>query len=213
MVLAAPDQLGYPALAGIIFAECAGLPVPGETALIVAGGLAAAGKLSLPIVVLVAAVAATVGDTMGYWIGRRGGRALLLRDGRGARHRRAALARADRFVARYGVGAVFLARWIAGARYAGALLAGASRMPWPRFAVANVLGALAWAAGVATVARAAGAEGSLLLAGAALAAGAAGVAFASVRRRLSRRPVSPGGGTAPARTASRAAPAAGPRAT
>src|SRR3954451_21489947 len=76
-----PDHVGYPALAAIVFAECAGLPIPGETALIVAAGLAAAGQLSLPAVILVAAAAAACGDTLGYWIGRRGGRPLLLRDG------------------------------------------------------------------------------------------------------------------------------------
>jgi hypothetical protein len=75
MFLPVPSQIGYIALAGLILGESAGLPLPGETALITAGGLVAAGRLALPIVILVGALAAIVGDTIGYWLGRRGGRA------------------------------------------------------------------------------------------------------------------------------------------
>ncbi|MEA2254461.1 MAG: hypothetical protein QOG35_506, partial [Solirubrobacteraceae bacterium] len=83
MVIPVPSQIGYAALAGLILGESAGLPLPGETALITAGGLVAAGHLSLPLVIAVAAAAAIAGDTMGYVLGRRGGRALLMRDGFG----------------------------------------------------------------------------------------------------------------------------------
>jgi membrane protein DedA with SNARE-associated domain len=184
-----PD-LGYPAVAGLIFGECAGLPIPGETALIVAGGLAASGRLSLPIVVLIAALAATLGATLGYWIGRRRGRALLLRDGRGAVHRRAAAARGDRFFARYGSGAVFLGRFIPGVRYVGALMAGASRMPWRRFAVANAAGAVLWALTIATLSDLLGSTASIVLAGTGLAFGAAALALAFLQQRR-RAPVAP----------------------
>src|SRR3954453_3348280 len=138
-MLPLPDQLGYPALAALVFGESAGLPIPGETALIIAGGLAAAGHLSLGPVIGVGAAGAVLGDNLGYWLGRRGGRNLLLRDGHGARHRRAAVARADGFFARYGSGAVFAGRWIVGVRYLAALMAGATRMPYRRFLVANAL--------------------------------------------------------------------------
>lgn len=187
MLFAIPAQIGYPALGGLIFGECAGLPIPGETALIVAGGLAAAGHLSLPLVILVAAVAATLGDTLGYWIGRRGGRNLLLRDGRWAAHRRRAIGRADRFFERYGTAAVFLGRFVPGVRYLGALVAGATRMPWPRFAVANALGAAAWAAAMASLASAAGPQGALMLASTGLIVGAIALAVTAVRRRRRSR--------------------------
>lgn len=172
MLLSVGAQLGYSTLAALILGESAGLPLPGETALIAAGGLAAAGQLSLAAVIAVAAGAAILGDTAGYWIGRRGGRALLLRDGIGAAHRRHALARADRFFARYGAATVFFGRWVPGVRVVAALTAGASRMPWRRFAIANASGALAWAATVATLAALAGPIGSLMLAAAGLALGA-----------------------------------------
>ncbi|MDX6730757.1 MAG: hypothetical protein QOC54_705, partial [Baekduia sp.] len=74
MLLPVPSQVGYLALGALILGESAGLPLPGETALITAGGLVAAGHLSLVLVILVGALAAITGDTMGYWIGRRGGR-------------------------------------------------------------------------------------------------------------------------------------------
>jgi membrane protein DedA with SNARE-associated domain len=176
------DQVGYPALAALIFGESAGLPIPGETALILAGGLAASGRLSLALVVAVASAAAVLGDNLGYWLGRRGGRSLLLRDGHGARHRRAGVARADRFFARHGAGAVFLARWVVGVRYLAALLAGATRMHYRSFLVANALGAIAWAASVATAARLAGPSGSLLLVTGGIVVGAISLLVARVRR-------------------------------
>jgi undecaprenyl-diphosphatase len=172
MFLPVPSQIGYVALGGLILGESAGLPLPGETALITAGGLVAAGHLLLPVVILVAAAAAITGDTIGYWIGRRGGRALLLRDGLGATHRRHAVRRADRFFDRYGAATVFFGRWVPGVRIVAAVMAGAAGMSWPRFAVANAAGAFAWAATVATLAVLAGPTGSLLLAAGGLGLGA-----------------------------------------
>jgi undecaprenyl-diphosphatase len=178
MLLPVPSQIGYVALAGLILGESAGLPLPGETALITASGLVAAGHLSLPLVIVVAAAAAITGDTIGYWVGRRGGRALLLRDGPAAVHRRHAVQRADRFFARYGATTVFFGRWIPGVRIVAAVMAGASRMPWPRFAVANAAGAIAWAATFATLATLAGPTGALFLAAAGLGLGAITFAIA-----------------------------------
>jgi undecaprenyl-diphosphatase len=172
MLLPVPSQIGYAALGAMILGESAGLPIPGETALITAGGLVAAGHLSLPLVILVATLAAIVGDTIGYWVGRRGGRRLLLRDGFGATHRRHAVRRADRFFARYGAATVFFGRWVPGVRIVAAVMAGASRMPWPRFAAANAAGALAWATTVSTLAVLAGPTGAAFLAAGGLALGA-----------------------------------------
>jgi undecaprenyl-diphosphatase len=186
MFLAIPSQIGYVALGGLILGESAGLPLPGETALITAGGLVAAGHLSLPLVIVVAALAAITGDTVGYWLGRRGGRALLMRDGFGATHRRHAVRRADRFFDRYGAATVFFGRWVPGVRIVAAVMAGAARMPWPRFAAANATGALAWAATVATLAMLVGPAGAALLAVGGLGLGALTLAAAwwSHRRSL-----------------------------
>jgi membrane protein DedA with SNARE-associated domain len=188
MLLSVPAQLGYPALAALILGESAGLPLPGETALITAGGLVAAGHLALPVVIVVAAIAAIIGDTVGYWVGRRGGRAVLVRDGFGATHRRDAVRRADTFFARYGTATVFFGRWVPGVRVVAALMAGATQMPWRRFAVANAAGAFAWATTIALLAMLAGPTGSLLLAAGGLTLGAITLALGWWRHRRTPRP-------------------------
>jgi membrane protein DedA with SNARE-associated domain len=188
MLAPVPEELGYPALAGLVLGESAGLPLPGETALLTAGGLVAAGRLSLPLVIVVAAVSAIVGDTIGYWVGRRGGRAFLLRDGFGEVHRRQAVARADWFFARFGVATVFIGRWVPAVRVVAAVMAGAARMPWPRFAVANATGAFAWASTVATFAMLVGPTGSLAIAACGLTLGGISLAVAWWRHRRAARP-------------------------
>lgn len=188
MLVSLPAALGYPALGALILGESAGLPLPGETALITAGGLAAGGHLSLPLVVLVAAATAIVGDTIGYALGRRRGRALLLRDGFMAGHRRHAVALADRFFASHGTAAVFFGRWVPGVRVVGAVMAGATRMPWRRFALANALGAVAWATTVAGLAALLGPAGAGAMAATGLAVGAAGTLTLWWRARGARRP-------------------------
>jgi membrane protein DedA with SNARE-associated domain len=187
MLVAVPSQVGYAMLAALIFGESAGLPIPGETALIVAGGLNATGHLSLPLVIAIATVAAIAGDTLGYWLGRRGGRAFLTRDGFGASHRRRALAHADKHFARHGAITVFIGRWIPGLRYMAALVAGATRMPWRRFALANAAGALVWAGAVATLARLAGPVGSLAFSVGGLAFGGAMLLLSRRQQRRERR--------------------------
>lgn len=187
MLISVPTQIGYVALAGFVFAESAGVPVPGETALLAAGLLARSGQLSLPIVIAVAAVAAILGDNLGYILGRRGGRALLLRDGRFGRHRRKAVAAGDRFFARHGAKTVFFGRWVSGVRIVAAVLAGATAMPWRRFIVYNALGAISWAATLATIAFFAGPVGVAIAYGAGVAAAGGGALLATVRRSLRRR--------------------------
>ncbi len=163
MFVSVSPSIGLPALFALILGESAGLPLPGETALIASGGLAADGQVALPAVIAVAATAAIIGDMIGYWIGRRGGRKLLLRDGRFANHRRAGVAKADRYFEKYGVITVFFARFIPGVRVVGALTAGATEMRWRSFAIANALGCITWAATVSSVAYAAGPAGALIL--------------------------------------------------
>ncbi len=163
MFVSVSPSIGLPALFALILGESAGLPLPGETALIASGGLAADGQVALPAVIAVAATAAIIGDMIGYWVGRRGGRKLLLRDGRFASHRRAGVAKADRYFEKYGIVTVFFARFIPGVRVVGALTAGATEMRWRSFAIANALGCVTWATTVSTVAYAAGPAGAVAL--------------------------------------------------
>lgn len=187
MLFTVPAHFGYPVLGALILGESAGLPLPGETALLTAAGLASAGHLALPVVIAVAAGAAIVGDTIGYWLGRRRGRAFLLRDGFLAGHRRHAVQSADRFFARYGTATVFFGRWVPGLRVVAAVMAGATRMPWRSFAVANALGAVAWASTVAGTAFLLGPTGTAVMAAGGLALGAGAAATGWWRRRRTRR--------------------------
>ena len=137
--------------------------IPGETALIVAAALASRGKLSLPVVIGVAAGAAIIGDNVGYLIGRRGLRWVVSRPGRFAAHRRRLIERGEEFFARWGAAAVFFGRWLPGLRVITSWLAGANRMPWPRFLFWNALGGIAWACTIGSLAYVLGstASGSL----------------------------------------------------
>jgi undecaprenyl-diphosphatase len=96
-------------------------------------------------VIATGALAAILGDNIGYIIGHRGGRALLLKYGHRFFVTPKTVEKAERFFERHGPKAVFLARFVTGLQTVGALLAGASRMHWRTFFVWNLLGALAWA--------------------------------------------------------------------
>jgi undecaprenyl-diphosphatase len=158
-----PAGIGYPLLFALVAAESAGALVPGETSLIVAAALAGRGQLSLPLVIVVAASAAIVGDNAGYLIGRGGLRRIAERPGRWAARRRVLLERGQVFFARRGSAAVFFGRWLPGLRVVTSWLAGANRMPWPRFLVWNALGGIAWATTIGSIAYVLGrsASGSL----------------------------------------------------
>ena len=135
-----------------ILGESAGIPLPGETVLL-AGGLAASkGILSLPLVILVGASAAIVGDNLGYLVGRAGGRPLLFRYGRVLHVKDRQLAILDSFFERHGPKTVFFGRWVIFLRVWAALFAGASRMHWRQFGFWNALGGLAWATTMGTLA-------------------------------------------------------------
>jgi membrane-associated protein len=155
-LLSVPAHLGYVALAALVGFESAGVPVPGETALIAAGLLAHDGQLNVVLVILIAATAAIVGDNVGYLIGRHGGRRLLERPGLGERHRLAIIAKGEPFFERHGPKAVFLGRWVAGLRIAAAWLAGITQMRWRTFFFWNALGGIAWATSVGLAAYLAG---------------------------------------------------------
>jgi membrane protein DedA with SNARE-associated domain len=151
-ILNLTTQLGYPLLGVAVGIEALGVPVPGETAVILAGLAANQHRLSIVLVIVVAAGGAIIGDNIGFVIGRRGGRALLERPGRFHEERKRVLAIGDPFFERHGAKAVFLGRWIAGLRVWASWLAGASSMRWPTFLVWNAAGGIAWATSVALAA-------------------------------------------------------------
>lgn len=142
-----PPLVIYLLVGLVIGAESMGVPLPGEIALISAALLSASGTGNPWLVGLAAATGAVVGDSIGYTIGRRGGRPLLERAGRrfpkhfGPAH----LAKAEQIFGRWGVWAVFFGRFIALLRILAGPLAGALRVPYLRFLAANAAGGIIWA--------------------------------------------------------------------
>jgi membrane protein DedA with SNARE-associated domain len=146
------SHVGYLALIALVAVESSGVPVPGETALIAAGVLASDGSLSIELVIAFAAMAAIIGDNIGYQLGRRYGRRVLLRGGRLEAQRARMLSGAESFFDRHGPKAVFLGRWVTGLRVWAAWLAGATHMRWRVFLAWNALGGLAWALSIGLLA-------------------------------------------------------------
>jgi len=143
------ENVGYPLVFALIAIETMGIPVPGETALVTAGIVASRGRLSIELVIALAAAAAIIGDNVGFAIGRHYGRRLLLWDGGPfPKHRRKLLALGEPFFERHGPKAVFLGRWFAGLRITAAWMAGATKMSWPTFLFWNALGGIAWATAI-----------------------------------------------------------------
>src|SRR3954451_23449007 len=135
----------------VVFAEDAlfvGFVLPGETLAVLGGGAAKLGHVPVWAVALVVVVAAIVGDSVGYEVGRSVGPRILKT--RFLRERGERVESAQNFLARRGGSAVFLGRWVAFFRAVMPALAGTARMPYGRFLAYNVAGGLTW--GVAVVA-------------------------------------------------------------
>jgi membrane protein DedA with SNARE-associated domain len=139
-------EYGYGAVFLGILLENLGIPIPGETVTLVGGFLAGSGELDYGLVLLDAMSGAAIGGTIGYWVGRLGGWALLLNLGKLLRIREEKLVEMrDQFGQNAGK-AVFLGRFIALLRIFASPLAGIVAMPFPKFMLYNLSGAAVWAA-------------------------------------------------------------------
>jgi membrane protein DedA with SNARE-associated domain len=143
---------GLVALFLIVMLESGGVPLPGETALVAAAIFASQGKLNIVEVIAVAAAAAIIGDNLGYWVGRSGGRKLLQRIPYLERWSSRTLPWAERFFQRHGGKTIFLARFFSVLRVTAAWIAGISRMHWWTFFLWNAAGGIVWATLVGLVA-------------------------------------------------------------
>jgi membrane-associated protein len=143
---------GYWAVGVALLVENAGIPVPGETILLLASFLAySQHELSLPWIIVVATIAATVGDNLGYAAGYYGGRPLLVRYQAAFKIQDTMVARGESLFARYGALTVFFARFVFGLRILAGPLAGVLRMPWRKFLIFNFLGAALWVTVISSV--------------------------------------------------------------
>lgn len=177
------SDYGYWAVAIVVGLESMGVPCPGETVLIAAATYAGAtGNLDIALVILAAAAAAVVGDSAGFFIGRRIGLPLLHRHGPRIGLTEPRLKVGQYLFLKHGGKVVFFGRFVALLRTYAAVLAGANNMPWPRFFLFNAVGGVVWACifGIggylfgSLIERYAGPIGIVLLVGAVL-AGIAGI--------------------------------------
>ena len=137
---------GYGAIAIVIGLESMGIPLPGETILVLAAIYAASHTdLSIWLVAAAAAVGAVLGDNIGYWLGRRFGYPFLRRYGHRFGLSDGRIKLGQFLFLRHGAKVVFLGRFVAVLRIFAAFLAGANHMRWPVFLVANAVGGIVWA--------------------------------------------------------------------
>ncbi len=143
---------GYWAVFFGVMLENAGVPVPGETILLIAGYFASTGEFHLGLVMLIAATGAVIGDNIGFAIGHHFGRNVLLRVGRFFFLTPKRFEHMENYFERHGNKTILVARFITGLRVFAALLAGASRkMPWRIFFAYNVAGAFLWSVVITTL--------------------------------------------------------------
>ena len=143
---------GYWTVAIALMLENIGVPVPGETILLLASFLAySEHRLSLPYIILVGVLAATFGDNVGFLIGHHGGRPLLDRYSSFFRIKPETVTRGEELFEHYGAWTILVARFIAGLRILAGPLAGVLRMHWRKFALFNFLGAALWVTTISSI--------------------------------------------------------------
>ena len=140
------DHYGYLAVLALVMVEDFGVPVPGETILILGAVYAGAGRLNIALVALLGFIGAVLGDNIGFAIGHFGGRRLVLRYGRYILLTPKRVDRASDFFDRHGGWIIIVARFIEGLRQANGIIAGISGIRWAKFLAFNAIGAALWVA-------------------------------------------------------------------
>jgi len=143
-VLGVIEALGYVGLALLLLVENLFPPIPSEVVLPLAGFLVGTGDLSFWGALLSSTAGSVVGAVVLYYVGKWGGRGLVLRYGHILRFKAEELDRAERWFARYGDGVVLVCRVIPLARSVVSVPAGTARMPMTRFVVLTAIGSGVW---------------------------------------------------------------------
>ncbi len=140
------EILGYPAVFLLVMGESMGLPLPGETILLIASAFSGmSGRLNLWGIMAAGSAGAILGDNLGYLLGYRGGRAFVNRIITKMHLKTELLNRAEQFFKKHGGKTVFFGRFITFLRVFSALLAGVSKMHYPTFLLYNAAGGILWA--------------------------------------------------------------------
>src|SRR5215208_699270 len=147
-ILSLIEHYGYLFVFFGVMLGSSGIPFPGATILLATGILVQQGHLDLREAIVFGILGAVIGNQIGYWAGRRGGRPFVLKWGRYVKITPERLERVERFFVRYGGKAVFASRFFSVSRMLGALVAGISRMRWETFLFYSVLGGTVWATAV-----------------------------------------------------------------
>jgi len=137
-------RLGYPGLFLLIALESTLVPIPSELVMPFAGYLAAKGEFSLAAIIAINSVAAMVGSGISYWIGRAGGKPLLMKYGKYALIRTKDIERTEHFFARHGRATILIGRFLPVIRHIISLPAGIARMPLVPFFTQTFVGATIW---------------------------------------------------------------------
>ena len=138
------ERYGYAGIFVAALVEGFGIPAPGQTLLTLGALLAAAGDFNIVSVIALAWCATVIGNLIGYALGRRAGRRLLLSSG----VRRARIRRVERFVRRYGRAIIVVARFVDGLRQFSSIVASSVNMPWKSFLISVLVGATLWAGAI-----------------------------------------------------------------
>lgn len=139
------EQISYLGIFAIVLLETGflvGFFLPGDTLLITVGLLVAAEKMSLPVSLLALFLGSVLGNNLGYYWGRLLGPRLK------TRVRPDLYARGQRFFARFGALAIVLGPFVPVVRTLTPFLSGSLGVPWPRFALLNLIGSILWTQGV-----------------------------------------------------------------
>jgi membrane protein DedA with SNARE-associated domain len=142
----------------ILFVEGIGIPLPGETAILLGAAITRHGDVPIARVLLIGSLGGILGSTIAYWIGRAGGIALLHRHGPRVFLTRQRIDRTHAMLERHGAAAIIIAKYIAFVRILASFIAGAAQMSFGRFFLYNAVGTLIWVATFSAVGYAFGSD-------------------------------------------------------
>lgn len=145
------ESHGYWVIFLVVLIDFLGAPITSIPLLVTAGALAAAGKLSLAVIVLLAAAAAAVGDSLWYGVGRFKGQRVLGAMCKLSRNRRVCVERSARFVTKFGVTSLLASKFLPGIATVAPPAAGTASMPVWKFLLLDGAGSLLWATGFSVI--------------------------------------------------------------
>lgn len=138
------SSMGYPGLFVLIMLESTLVPIPSELVMPFAGYLAHTGEFSLPVILVINSVAALLGSGLCYWIGKAGGKPLLLKYGKFIGVRKKDIEKTEAYFTRHGKATILVSRFLPVIRHIISVPAGIARMPLPAFFLQTFIGSTIW---------------------------------------------------------------------